>query len=506
MLAIPTLFLASACFDQRSPESAEPVVASPSFDTRRASDSDGDGYAESHATSGAQSFTDPADRGFRFAPQHHSEWAHLVPDMNDDGAMDIMSSVYFDDEYAEFVDAFSYGTLSSQYAGPDYGPRTVYLGWSASPVGDLTGDGLPEILTFQSPDDYMFEFAETVSLYDGLTVGSADTLADDPVHGNYYFTPSEALRSYDMNCEYFARALIIGDLDGDDVQEVIIRATDTSYAFPVSALTDPDYDICDAAPWRVELPISEAPWRDAWGRGVGSYGITRADVDGDGIDELFTGQRWYWGEDLRTPGAYGSADAMTLASLGEGYADCERVGPAGDVDGDGHPAIFAACGTSTGPGEIRVVSVEPRRAVAPSEVLGPPDVRAMLTPPWAIYRPHARVQGTTDLPLGVHALSPGDPDGDGRDELVLATAESTSASILLVVPGAQLSAGTVLTDDVQRRVSVSDGEYFVAGMETGDVTGDGRPDVVAYPMVHDPMSHVEYTLGSRILPFEDILP
>lgn len=116
------------------------------------------------------------------------------------------------------------------------------------------------------------------------------------------------------------------------------------------------------------------------------------------------------------------------------------------------------------------------------------------------------MQGTTELLFGVHALSPGDPDGDGRDELVLATAEATSASMLLVVPGAQLSAGTVLTDDVQRRVSVSDAKYFVAGMEAGDVTGDGQPDVVAYPMVHAPRQGVVYTLGPRMLPFEDILP
>lgn len=60
----------------------------PSARIGRAVESDGHDNEE-RSESSVQAFTDPADRGFRFAPQHHSEWAHLVPDMNDDGAMDI---------------------------------------------------------------------------------------------------------------------------------------------------------------------------------------------------------------------------------------------------------------------------------------------------------------------------------------------------------------------------------------------------------------------------------
>lgn len=118
--------------------------------------------------------------------------------------------------------------------------------------------------------------------------------------------------------------------------------------------------------------------------------------------------------------------------------------------------------------------------------------------------PFAVIAGTPEIPLGDEVLAIGDADGDGCDDLAIATQTGATAAMVLIVPSADLSVGLLDADTVQRRVYVGTAVDEVLLLLCGDMTGDGRPDLAVE--VNLPPRDFGPSQWLGILPFEDLLP
>lgn len=165
-------------------------------------------------------------------------------------------------------------------------------------------------------------------------------------------------------------------------------------------------------------------------------------------------------------GELGAEDAAaTLVGEEEGGCDGESLANAGDVDGDGVDDLIVggggACWDGSGPGTAWVVR-------------GPLAGRASLADA------EQRFVGPTDTArLGWALAAPGDVDGDGLADVVLAASGIELAAdafgIVYVVTAAPLDSLT----DAPIQLMASSGDYGVTALSgAGDVDRDGRADLL----------------------------
>ena len=162
--------------------------------------------------------------------------------------------------------------------------------------------------------------------------------------------------------------------------------------------------------------------------------LAYVDIDADGIDDLFAGEEWYsssYGRVVRAPidevVAAGESDFgdYQIIEIGSGTSDSHigrQVFPAGDLDGDGYPTI--AIVSTTGVWLVDGDAMVSHEDFAVDEMA---EAR--------VYRVSDDYEtvGYADIPDEI--LTPGDLDGDGREDLLLLDRASTLKYDGTTMPG-----------------------------------------------------------------------
>ena len=310
-----------------------------------------------------------------------------------------------------------------QAAGADYEERFGSGVW----IGDLTGDGLPDLLGGAYLSDLGGTDAGVVRMYPGVASGF---FAEDPA------------RSWtgDHTYDYFGYSIVGCDLNGDGLTDLAVGAPvdEDRSVQEISYSQGSVFVYLNSATGLPDLPSQKLYGKIPDGQGGWTYAnevrmgseLAAGDVNGDGLCDLVVG-------------AY-------------------EFEPPGEDGNDG--AVFVFLGTAAGGSAVGVYS-EPVAA-------------------WAALTPDAR-----DSYFG-RELALGDVDGDGLDDILVGqyrdndlTATSLrhgSARLFLGQPWTEAPAPGWQTPESSVWSTTGDGGYDAMGWEValGDVTGDAVIDVL----------------------------
>ncbi len=393
-------------------------------------------------------------------------------------------------------DGWDWWSVDSAWAAWGHDPSvpaawdTVSLGGHLASLGDLDGDGLPE-LAFADPD---LDFLPSGGERGGVFV----VWGDQVTAGASLVTDATGLLEGDSSGGGAGLTLrSLGDLDGDGLAELAVgepaaRVNGNPSAGRVSILTGAellvpgDRSLLDAAAGQVEGPTS------GWylgGGGLGSWGQERGwgvaglgDLDGDGTGEVavaswkaFSNSGRVWLFDGAALLAGGGPWSTTDATLELADPEALRFGwrvTSADLDGDGLPELL-----------IDALAVDPARAQV--RILSGADLAA------------GSVTTAEDawLTLEFEGGSPTSPptvlddlDGDGLPEIAVgyrgADALPPQAGFVCLWSSATLASaggGDVLDCPGDAAVTISgveESSYAGFWLVPGDLDGDGLGDLV----------------------------
>ncbi|MCB9780401.1 MAG: FG-GAP repeat protein [Alphaproteobacteria bacterium] len=347
-----------------------------------------------------------------------------------------------------------------------YGPRAeAWLGWSVAGLGDLDGDGQPEVGIGAPLADGAAPQAGAAWVFSDIAAADGLDDAERVIHG--------AATRDQLGIELCTA----GDQDGDGWPDLLVGAwlsddpaRDAGAVAVFGGAATGTLTLGDAG--FLAKGLSENDW-------AGYAACGGGDVDGDGADDLFIGAD---GSDLSRPeggaafvfhgpvlpdaGArrtdLSAADASILAE-GNGDFAGHTVAIVGDQDGDGHADLF------TGALGYRAEGVRVGRAYLFTGDPGPGASAGAADRIWT---------GTDENGmLGYTVQGAGDLDRDGIEDLLLGIRYAADAGV---------EAGAVQLLYGDRTLSYDDGWYGIAeaaGDEAtyalgagGDVNGDGWPD------------------------------
>jgi len=211
---------------------------------------------------------------------------------------------------------------AGEHTGDEFGRSVAW-------VGDLNGDGFDDVLSgaFRYPE--IASVGQAYLYFGGPAIDAvADLVIPAPAGGSGWFGISVASA---------------GDFNGDGYPDFIIGAQQAGYEG--KAFLYYGGPSLDATP-DVTLTGESTGSLTAFGASVASAG----DVNEDGFDDVIVGAPWYPGGSSKPGRAYvflgGAApDAVPdRVFTGAGFYDQlgSVVGSAGDVNGDGHPDLFAS--------------------------------------------------------------------------------------------------------------------------------------------------------------------
>jgi hypothetical protein len=378
---------------------------------------------------------------------------HVVPDFDGDGLVDYLASYIWEGHHLtitygsmEVLNGDWSGQRSAEFGYLNFGEGLVSSQLSTgTTVGDMNGDGVNDaVVTCGFPD------VETAALC--MIDGTYLTASDGSINP---WTIVEGLPRHHEPVH------LLSDLDGDGEVDLLV-GSDPAWLLNPSPLFEPGFGaqrVERTVHLEYELPDRDGlAYPDAQDDEVKkvNFGLEHEDLDGDGLAELFTVNRYYLGSDLALPGSYGDAEAVFPSEADPSTAGC-LTGFAGDVDGDGAPELWFNCMTTGEPGRVTVASW-----------------RADTARPVGVI---ATIDGTPDYPLGEAVGSLGDANVDGLGDLAVALSPEVqvgwgSYGGLFLFRGSDLRVG--LEVSMERR--------FIAGGHTDltmqDVDGDGDDDLL----------------------------
>ena len=348
------------------------------------------------------------------------------------------------------------------------------LGMSSAVLGDITGDGIAEVLVGSpyayyfsevNPDDgsiTQLDWDGAVFVLDVTNDGSPEDVKvahiQGPVDGYSYL-------GWDMSS--------IGDIDGDGLNEVVVGAPGNSKAFVYFGNTFTQGATLLLADAHANL------------QGVGFGGVDVAnvgDTNADGYPEVAVGGSFVYSADAAWVGVYNGADVNAGGAIGYSSAlftidsstgtsiGGETVGNA-DFDGDGLMDMAVAWGVN-GTGQIAMVS-------GADIANGGSVAHADLT----------SITGTIATQFGRHNASAVDINGDGLGELVVSAGYASSTlsdgtqnadgGIVYVFNGDELQAGGGASSSAYIEIHGSEISNTIQVIDQlGDNDGDGLTDVI----------------------------
>ena len=291
-------------------------------------------------------------------------------------------------------------------------------------VGDVTGDGRPDIVVISTAGSSIVSVLRNLSATPGGDISSSSFAprVDFPVGA----TPS---------------SLAIGDVNGDGKPDLII----TSLVNGTVSVLRNTVQSGAIYPPSFAAPVSFA---------AGTYprSVAVSDLDGDGrIDIAVVNERSNSVSVLRNTAAAGSIDASSFAPMSSFPTGSNpNYVTASDLDGDGKPDLVI---TNFGSNTVSVL----RNTAMPG------------TLNTGSFAPKV------DLATGSQPFSAttGDADGDGKLDIITVNAASNTVSVLrnLAAPG------SIATSSFSSKVDFATGNYPV-GIAMGDLDGDGIPELV----------------------------
>lgn len=368
-------------------------------------------------------------------------------------------------------------------AGPVAGKSGQQLElWTALAPGDLDGDGFAEALVGAGERTQTLPISGGVFLYRGAASGPVAT----PVR----------VFSGEQRNEQFGAAMALGDFDGDGLRDL--------------AIGGPRYRVGTSIPGRVVVFSGEvggfgvgAAWSGFGLRNGDLFGhaLAACDFDGDGYDDLAVGA--FDSEDSVAPvvsnqggvvlyrggpAGLGAVAGQTLWGrvpsesgwVGEVDMRFGRVLAAGDLDGDG--ACELAVGSPTAGADNGVVWVFAGDVTGAGLVLPTPSVVWRGTRAgrfgWALAVGDLNGDTTADLVIGQPRWSTTATVADNHGALRVKAGGPWVGGMATVATEAGLEAfdHTILNPNA---TSNDTNDELGFRVEIGDLTGDGRADLVA---------------------------
>ena len=293
--------------------------------------------------------------------------------------------------------------------GEYFGSWMAHSGFSLFP--DLDGDGYAEIVTTANGMTYFLS-----------TGGTGGHAAESETFG---FIRGKPDGSGDQTWTYPGDFQTIADVDGDGRVDLAIAMMYQGVQVYTSALLEAGGELTgEEAIATLQGKYNSANLRP----------LAYVDIDADGIDDLFAGEKWYdgnYGRVVRAPidevASAGESDFgdYQLISMGTSWNDAYfgyEVFDAGDLDGDGYPSLA-------------VVSASGAWLLNGGIMVSQDDITASETAEARVYRysEDYAIVGYADIPDQL--LSPGDLDGDGRSDLLLLDRSSTLKYDGTTMPG-----------------------------------------------------------------------
>lgn len=265
----------------------------------------------------------------------------IIADVNNDGFLDIVDVDYSTYEVTVYIaiSATSWNTPNS-YLTPDNNYNACGM-----TLGDLNGDGLPEIVTANCSDA-----GNDITVY--VNNGN-NTFGDNTGTGTYY----DAAMSGGTNsgpAVVYTEAVTVADVNGDGLGDIIASNDDSSDVTILFGKAD----------GTVTVPTS--------GYAVGGYPYNQAivaDFNGDGFADIVVSDDEFSLVYLRGYGDGTFRAALNYYAPTEPTAYADSVGIAsGDFNKDGHPDFVTAnyCSSCANPMGISVFLSNPDGSMQPA--------------------------------------------------------------------------------------------------------------------------------------------
>ena len=340
-----------------------------------------------------------------------------LSDLNGDGKKDIAVANSNVSNVSIFTNTTAPGSTS-----PTFSSKTDFTAGnsaSALSIGDLNGDGKPDLITAN-----------------GMWAGSnASVLLNTTTPGT---SSPTFLAKTDFATGNRPYSVAIGDLNGDKKPDfalannlssnvsVYLNTTATGVATPVLSANEADFTT-----------------------GITPYSVAIGDINGNGMPDLAvanTGNNYVSILlNMTTPGS----DVFSFSTHTDFLTgSAPRSVALSDLNGDGKPDMVVANSSSI------TVSIYINTTTP-----------GATTPTFTT---------NTDFTTGItpYSVSISDLNGDGKQDLVVANYSSTSVSVFF---NTTISGASVPTFTAKNDFTVGSNPYSVA---TGDLNGDGKPDLV----------------------------